>query len=425
MQKFTDALVNFSAKMANNRVLQTIQQAFMMMMPITMIGSFASLFKGLSFGGYQNFLQSTGLYGVLGAIYQFSIGLLALYVVFLVGYVFAQKFDVKGSGISIGLTALMCFLIVTPYTEAPSAVEPASIPTTYLGASGMFAALIIAFITGFVFKFCADKHIEIKMPDSVPPMIAKQFSAIIPALFATILFAIVRILFALTPVGNMQTAIYTVVSAPLMGLGANYFGLWILFMVLYGMWFFGIHGGMTCGPIMMLLFTQLQMENLAAYQAGQALPHLMSGTVVSFGAGSLPLVIAILLTCKSSSSKTITKIGALPSLFGVDEPMYFGIPMILNPIFFVPWVILVPSVAVWGTCLLQNLGLLGAATGASAGGFVPFFVTNMVSFGISGVIWGCVFMVVEVLIYIPFARAYDKQMLKQEAETLNKEGEAE
>ncbi len=425
MQKFRDALVNFSAKMANNRVLQTIQQAFMMMMPVTMIGSFASLFKGLSFGGYQNFLQSTGLYGVLGAIYQFSIGLLALYVVFLVGYVFAQKFDVKGSGISIGLTALMCFLIVTPYTEAPNTVEPASIPTTYLGASGMFAALIIAFITGFVFKFCADKHIEIKMPDSVPPMIAKQFSAIIPALFATILFAVVRMLFALTPVGNMQTAIYTVVSAPLMGLGANYFGLWILFMVLYGMWFFGIHGGMTCGPIMMLLFTQLQMENLAAYQAGQALPHLMTGTVVSFGAGSLPLVIAILLTCKSSSSKTITKIGALPSLFGVDEPMYFGIPMILNPVFFLPWVILVPSVAVWGTCLLQNLGLLGAATGASAGGFVPFFVTNMVSFGISGVIWGCVFMVVEVLIYIPFARAYDKQMLKQEAETLNKEGEAE
>ena len=425
MQKFTDALVNFSAKMANNRVLQTIQQAFMMMMPVTMIGSFASLFKGLSFGGYQNFLQSTGLYGVLGAIYQFSIGLLALYVVFLVGYVFAQKFDVKGSGISIGLTALMCFLIVTPYTEAPNTVEPASIPTTYLGASGMFAALIIAFITGFVFKFCADKHIEIKMPDSVPPMIAKQFSAIIPALFATILFAVVRMLFALTPVGNMQTAIYTVVSAPLMGLGANYFGLWILSMVLYGMWFFGIHGGMTCGPIMMLLVTQLQMENLAAYQAGQALPHLMTGTVVSFGAGSLPLVIAILLTCKSSSSKTITKIGALPSLFGVDEPMYFGIPMILNPVFFLPWVILVPSVAVWGTCLLQNLGLLGAATGASAGGFVPFFVTNMVSFGISGVIWGCVFMVVEVLIYIPFARAYDKQMLKQEAETLNKEGEAE
>ena len=423
MQKFTDALVNFSSKMANNRVLQTIQQAFMMMLPITMIGSFASLFKGLNFGGYQNFLQSTGLYGVLGAIYQFSVGLLALYVVFLVGYVFAQKFDVKGAGISIGLTALMCFLIVTPYTEAPSAYEAASIPTSYLGASGMFTALLIAFITGFIFKFCADKHIEIKMPDSVPPMIAKQFSAIIPALFATIIFAIIKMVFALTPIGNVQAAVYSLVSAPLQGLGANYFGLWIIYIVLYGMWFFGIHGGMTCGPIMMLLFTQLQMENLAAYQAGAELPHMMTGTVVFFGSGSLPLVIAILLTCKSSANKTITKIGALPSLFGVDEPMYFGLPMILNPIFFVPWVLLVPTFTVWETCLLQNLGLIGAATGASAGSFVPFFVTNMVSFGISGVIWGCVFMVVDVLIYLPFVKAYDKQMLKQEQETLQEKGE--
>lgn len=131
----------------------------------------------------------------------------------------------------------------------------------------------------------------------------------------------------------------------------------------------------------------------------------------------------MLLTCKSSANKTITKIGALPSLFGVDEPMYFGLPMILNPIFFVPWVLLVPTVTVWGTCLLQNLGFIGAATGASAGGFVPFFVTNMVSFGISGVIWGCVFMVVDVLIYLPFVKAYDKQMLKQEQETLQKKGE--
>ena len=132
----------------------------------------------------------------------------------------------------------------------------------------------------------------------------------------------------------------------------------------------------------------------------------------------------MLLTAKSTANKTITKIGALPSFFGVDEPMYFGLPMILNPIFFVPWVLIVPTIAVWGTCLLQNLGLLGAATGASAGSFVPFFVTNMVSFGVPGVIWGCVFMVIEVLIYLPFAKAYDMQMQKQEEETL-KEKEAE
>lgn len=418
MQKFTDTLVNISTKMANNRVLQTIQQAFMMMLPITMVGSFASLFKGIDIGGYQAFLQSTGLYSVLGAVYQFSVGFYAIYVVFLVGYVFASRFDVEGSGINIGLTALLCFMIVTPYTEAASAYDAASIPTSYLGASGMFTAMIVAFATGFVFKFCKEKHIEIKMPDSVPPMIAKQLSAILPSLFAVILFGIIRILFSMTSIGNMQAAVYTLVSTPLQSLGANWFGLWIIYIVLYAMWFFGIHGGMTVGPIITILFTQLQMENLAAYQAGQDLPHMMTGSVLSFSSGSLPLVVAMLIAAKASANKTITRLGALPALFGVDEPMYFGLPMILNPIFFIPWVIVVPSIAVWGTALLQSLGLIGAATGASAGSFVPFFVTNLVSFGIKGVIWGCVLFVIDVIVYLPFVKAYDKQMLEQEQKTL-------
>lgn len=418
MQKFTDTLVNISTKMANNRVLQTIQQAFMMMLPITMVGSFASLFKGIDIGGYQSFLQSSGLYSVLGAVYQFSIGLLAVYVVFLVGYVFASKFNVEGFGINIGLTTMLCFFIITPYTEAASAYDAASIPTSYLGASGMFAALIVAFIVGFVFKFCIDKKIEIKMPDSVPPMIAKQLSAIFPSLFSVIIFGIIRIVFSMTSIGSMQAAIYTLVSAPLQSLGANWFGLWIIYIVLYGMWFFGIHGGMTVGPIITILFTQLQMENLAAYQAGQELPHMMTGNVLSFSSGSLPLVVALLIVSKSSANKAITKLGSLPALFGVDEPMYFGLPMILNPIFFVPWVIVVPTIAVGGTALLQSLGLLGAATGASAGSFVPFFVTNLVSYGWKGVVWGCVLFAIDVVVYLPFAKAYDKQMLEQEQKTL-------
>lgn len=416
MKKFTDMLVNISAQFANNRILQTIQQAFMMMLPITMVGSFASLFKGINIGGYQSFLQTTGIYSVLGAIYQFSVGLLAIYVVFLVGYSFSKKFNVEGAGINIGLTALMCFLIITPYSEAADAYSSASLDTTYLGASGMFSALIIAFATGFIFKVCRDRNIAIHLPDSVPPMIAMQFSALLPSIFTTIVFSIIRITFTFTPVGNMQAAIYTLVSAPLQGLGANIIGLWVIYLVLYMMWFFGIHGGMTVMPIMTLLFTQLQMENLAAYQAGTELPHMVSGALITYGSGSLPLVIAALLFSKSKANRSITELGALPSFFGVDEPMYFGLPMILNPIFFIPWVILTPTISVWGTYLLQNLGLLGAATGASAGSFVPFFVTNLVSYGTSGLIWGFVMMVIDVMIYIPFIKAYDTQLLKQENE---------
>lgn len=417
MQKFLDKLVDISAKLAQSRILQTIQRAFMKLMPITMIGGFASLFKGIDFGGYQTWLQATPLYGILGTVYQFTVGLLGLYVAFLVAYSYAEVFGLKKSGgVEVGLVSLMCFLVVTPYTPAETAYGAATLSTQWLGSTGMFTAIIIAFLTGIIFKLCEKYNLGIKLPDSVPPMIAMQFNALIPGIFAVVIFGAITVAFSFTAIGSLQQAVYAVVSAPLNALGANIFGVYVLTLVCYLMWFFGIHGGMTIMPVMMLLFTPIQMANLAAYQAGEALPNMVTGTYLSFSSGSLPLLIAAIIVCKSSTNKSLTKLAILPSLFGVDEPAYFGFPMILNPIFFVPWVIIAPTVAVWGTYLLQNLGLLGYATGASAGSFVPFFVSNLVSYGIKGLIWGFVFFAIDVLAYIPFVKAYDKQMLAKEHE---------
>ena len=416
MQKFLDVLINISAKLAQSKILQTIQRAFMRLMPITMIGGFASLFKGFEFAGYQAWLQSTPLYGILGTVYQFTVGLLGLYVAFLVANAYADVFNLKKSrGVEVGLVSLMCFMIVTPYTPAESLYGSATLSTSWLGSSGMFTAIIISFMTGMIFSFCEKHNLGIRLPDSVPPMIAMQFNALIPGLFSVILFGAITVAFSFTSIGSLQQAIYSVVSMPLNALGANIFGVYILTTVCYMMWFFGIHGGMTIMPVMMLLFMPLQMENLAAYQAGSPLPHMVIGANLSYGSGSLPLLVAALIFCKSTTNRSLTKLALLPSFFGVDEPAYFGFPMILNPVFFVPWVIINPFISVWGTYLLQNLGLLGYATGASAGSFVPFFVTNMVSFGISGVIWGFVFFAIETICYVPFIKAYDRQMLAKEA----------
>lgn len=414
MERFINKLVEISAVIANNKILQTIQRAFMRMLPITMIGGFASLLKGIDIGGYQGFLISTGLYSGLGAIYQFTVGILAIYVVFLVGYSFADMYDMKSAGMSIGLTALLCFLAVTPYTEAADAFSSAALSTEWLGASGMFTALIMAFLVGGIYKFCEVKKIRIKMPDSVPPMIAVQFTSLIPAAICAVFAIAIKMGFAMTSLGSVHQLIYTIVSAPLQAVGANIFGVWVICVVLYAMWFFGIHGGMTVMPIMMLLFTQAQMENLAAYQAGAALPNMVTGGYLSYGSGSFPLVVACLLCCKSEANKSISRLGALPSFMGVDEPMYFGMPMILNPIFFIPWVIITPTLSVFGTYFLQLLGWLPYATGASAGSFVPFFVTNLVSYGISGLFWGTLLFIVDVIVYIPFIKAYDKQKLAEE-----------
>ena len=418
MEKFLDKLIAISSKFAQNKVLNVIQSSFMLLMPVTMLGGFAALFNGLGIDAYQAFITSTGIKSILSVIYQWTIGMFGVYVSFLVGLQFARTFKCAKSDMAVGLISLVSFLIVTPYIIPEEPYAASSLPTTWLGSSGMFTAIIIAFVVGGIFMFCEKNNIVIKLPEQVPPMVSAQFTSLLPGAIALILFAIVGKIFAGTELGSFHQLIYTIVSTPLKALGSNVFGYWVLMIFLYGLWFCGIHGGMTAGPIIMMLFMQLQMENMTAYQAGQALPHMFIGDALSFGTGSIPMLVAALIFCKSESNKSITRLSFLPALFGVDEPAYFGMPMILNPIFFIPWVILAPTVSVWGTHILKLIGLLGYANGTAGSNAanLPFFVGNMMNYGVGGLIWGCVLFVVIVLCYVPFVKAYDKQMLDKEQE---------
>jgi PTS system cellobiose-specific IIC component len=130
------------------------------------------------------------------------------------------------------------------------------------------------------------------------------------------------------------------------------------------------------------------------------------------------MIIAALIFCKAESNKSITRLGFLPALFGVDEPAYFGMPMILNPLFFIPWVILSPTISIFFTHILKMLHLLAYSNGTGGNASnLPFFVGNLMSYGISGLIWGLVQFALLVLCYVPFVKAYDKQMLEKEKET--------
>lgn len=420
MEKFLDKLIVISSKFAQNSVLNIIQGAFMMLMPITMIGGFIALFNGIGIDAYQAFITSAGIKNVLNIIYQWTIGMFGVYVSFLVALQFARVHKCSKSDIGVGFVSMVCFLIVTPYVLPEDPYGAASLPVSWLGASGMFTGIIIAFVVGYIFKLCQKYNIVIKLPEQVPPMVSAQFSSIIPGAISMILFGILNAVFAGTSLGSFHQLIYSIVSTPLHALGSNVFGYWVLMIVLYGLWFCGIHGGMTCGPIIMMLFMQLQMENMTAYQAGQPLPHMFIGDSLSFGTGSIPMIIAALIFCKSESGKSISRLGFLPALFGVDEPVYFGMPMILNPIFFIPWVLIAPTVSVFGTYLLKLVGLLGYSngTGGQNASNLPFFVGNTMNYGISGLIWGCVLFAIIVLAYVPFVKAYDRQMLAQEAESV-------
>ena len=278
----------------------------------------------------------------------------------------------------------------------------------------MFLAIVVGFLVGIIFKFCIDKDIRIKLPEAVPQEVSNQFSALIPGVITITFFAIVDFLFGLTPFGNVQDAVYALVRIPLGFVGKSVVGYYFIIMFMYLLWFFGIHGGMTVGPIIMMIFMPLQLENLAAYQAGQALPHAFVGTHISVGTGSLALLVAGLIVCKSKSNRSIIKLALIPAFFGVDEPAYFGLPMILNPIFFIPWVIVVPALQVFGTYFLQLLKLVPYCKGAQIFGSTPFFLINLMTYQWQGCIAGLVFFVLAVCVYLPFMKIYDKQCLEKE-----------
>ena len=418
MDQLIEKLTAVSGKIANNWVIHIIMNAFMMLLPITMLGSFAALFKGIGVESYQAFINSNGIATVLNTIYQWTTGMIGVYLAFLVAYAFAQQTKCSKSDMAVGLVSLASFLIVTPYTITPTDFGVAtSLPTDWLGSSGMFTAIIISFIVGGIYLACQKGHVEIKLPESVPPFISAQFSSLIPGAIALVLFGIVSAVFAGTSFGTLHQLIYSFVSAPLHAVTGNVFGGWILMVVLYGLWFLGIHGGMTVGPIIMMLFMQVQMENMAAFQAGQALPHMYVGDALSYGTGSIPMLVAALLFMKSEQGKAVSRMAVLPAFFGVDEPAYFGMPMILNPLFFIPWVIGAPTISVFGTHLLKIIGLLpfSNGTGGQSAANLPFFMGNLMNYGTPGLIWGCVLFAIIVLMYIPFVKAYDKQLLENEA----------
>lgn len=414
MQGIIDKMAEWSDRLSQTFFLRTIMGGFIVILPLTMIGSIAALINAITIAPIQGFLASTGINSVLTAVNQYTTGSIAIYLAYSMANSAATTLDHKKSAVAAGVASLASFLVITPYE--PGQFGGGTISMDWFGAQGMFSAIVCGLITGLVFHLCIEHNVTIRLPKQVPPMVANQFTAIIPALFAVAIFAILRYVMGLTPFGSFHSLVYTIIGMPLNGLGSSIFGLWVMMLATALLWFCGIHGGMIVMNLMTLVFTPLQLENLTAYTNGAPLPNMLDGQILSVGTGSLVFLVVMLIVGKSRTARSVSELAIIPSFFGIDEPAYFGLPMIMNPIFFIPWVIIAPTLTVFGSYFLTITGLLPIANGASIGYNLPFFINNFIVFGWQGVLWGFVLFAINVLICLPFIRAYDKQMLKREAE---------
>lgn len=418
MDKIGDAIAPIATKMTANRYLSAIKEGFFGSTPILIAGSIFLLFTSLPFTGYAEFMANIfgeGWMDFFYLPYQASFNLMSIYVVVGMARSLASyyKVDVK---LAIALSFVGIF-VLTPLIYTAENVK--GLPLDNFAAKGLFVCMIATAISVEIYRFCVQKGITIKMPDSVPQNVSNAFAAVIPAFAIILLFDVLRTLFAMTDFGSAQTFIFTILQQPLQSLGGSLPATVIALLIESVIWCFGIHGSSIVSSVMNPIWYALSADNLAAVEAGIAMPHIVNYQFISFfvkigGVGAtLSLTLLCLFKARSNQYKALGKLSIGSSLFNINEPVIFGFPIVLNPMMMIPFVLanitvgIVTYVAIWS-------GLVPYINGVNLPYTIPVIISGFMLCGWRGALLQIALLGITGLIYYPFFKAQDKQAYEEE-----------
>ena len=422
-----EKLVPVAAWIAENKYVNGIRRAFIMMMPLLMIGSLFLMITAFPLPAYQR-----GMASLLGENWKdiFDIpvsatfNLIALFVAFLVAQQLAKQFELDS--IAVGLLSLASFLILTPQGNTSEFGQV--ITFTWLGSKGMFVAMVIGVVTVKIFHFFVKRDILVKMPDGVPPEVIKSFEALIPGTVILATALLLRVGMEHTSYGTIHDFVYKMLALPLRALGTSYIGSILTVFAISILWSVGINSGSMVNGFVRPFWLENQAENIAALQAGQPLPHVITEQFFDMiwmgGAGvTLSLLLAIVIFAKSKHIKSVGAIGIVPGIFNINEPVLFGLPIILNPIMLIPFNI-VPIVMVTTQYIAMNIGLVSKPLGVAFPWPTPAVISGFITVGdFSGALIQIANLIIGAMIYLPFLRIIDKASKKEEDEMERLEAE--
>lgn len=389
MSNISEKFMEISGKIGSQRHLIAIRDSFISMMPITMAGTVAVLLNVFlrdipTNMGWTSFVEAMQpIININGYVYFGTIGIMALVFAFTFGYNLSLMYKVNP--LAGGLISFASFISTIPQsitistalngadksllsaleglglkivtTNGAAALETSewgAIALKYGGATGLFTAMLIGFLATWVYASLVKRNVAIKLPDSVPPAVNKAFAAIIPGTAAVYASSIIAYLaFALTG-QSLGDLVSTYIQLPLLGLSQGLGSVVLLTFLVQLFWFFGLHGHNVLAPIMDGIYGVALNENAAAYTATQSaanLPWLWTrGSFDAYaqmgGSGvTLALIIAIFIFSKREEHKMVAKLSAPMGVFNINEPIIFGVPMVLNPLFVIPWLIVPPICA--------------------------------------------------------------------------------
>ncbi|WP_067839628.1 PTS cellobiose transporter subunit IIC [Amphibacillus sediminis] len=423
MNKFMDTLENVlmpvADKLNNNRYLTALRNGFMVALPLIIFGSIFVVIANLPFiedwigeDAYSLF-QDT-----LGPASAATLSIMGLFVIIGIGYKMVEQRG--GESIYGGVVAIGAFLVLTPQiVEETTGV----IPTSVLGAQGMFLGIFTAFISAELYQFFTSKNLTIKMPAGVPDAVSRSFSALIPITFTLTIFLVIRIIFSYTPYDTVQNFIYTVIQEPLTVLGSGLPATIVAVLLIQIFWFFGLHGQIIINSVLDPIWFSLNDQNLAAYQAGEeVLPNIVTKQfidtfIVGIGGSGMTLavLIAIFVVAKSRQSRELGKLGIGSGIFNVNEPVIFGLPIIMNPLVIIPW-LLAPVVVAIVTYFCMYIGFVPRPSGVIVYWTTPALISGYLATGnnIMGSVMQLINMAIVFTIWVPFIKIMDNQYYKNE-----------
>lgn len=429
-------------KFVNTRAIKALKDGMVLSLPFIMVGSVFLLLASFPIPAVANWMNQMGLTPYWNQAYNASFGIVAVFAVVGIAYTWAKKEHVEG--LPAGMTAFVGFLIImnstTPVKDGAKTIISAAkapnlligfIDRTWLGGQGMIAAIIVGLITGWIYTWFVKKKITIKLPDQVPPAVANSFVALIPSAVLTVWWLLVYIFFDKVAHTTLTQWIYTTIQTPLQGVTDSFGGILLLTLLVPFFWFFGVHGSTLVGGIAGPILGANALENAAIFKklgyvdAAHGGHIVVQGLFDQFstvtGAGmTIGLVVFMTFMAKSTQLKSIGKLALVPGIFNINEPVLFGLPIVMNPMLAIPFFIM-PSLSAGSTYLLIKTGILPYLNGVQVPWTTPPVVSGFLIGGWKVAIWQAIILVVSFFVYLPFVRSYDKMLYEKEQAKVTEE----
>ena len=425
-------LMPIAVKMGQMKLLIAIRDGIAISMPLIIIGSVFMIANSFPIPAWTTWLANTAIKGVtISAIFakivNGSFGLIGLISAFGIAASYAEQY--KTDGKSAGVIAVASFFVVTPSIMSGDKVPLEGMPYGFLGSQGLFVAILLGLLTGWIFQWFINHDIQIKLPESVPPAVAKSFSALIPGALIITIFGAIYAFLTWTGLGNIHEILMHVLSKPLGLLGDTLGGTLVAIMLNSLFWFVGIHGGNVINPIISPIWLMNTDANRVLFQAGNldlahhghiiAQPFIDNFVYMGGGGATIGLVfcigILIMMHKASKQSQIMGPLTITPGIFNINEPTMFGLPVVLNTTLIIPFII-APMVNAITTYIAMSTGFVPLCTGAVVPWTMPPIISGFLATNSwTGSLIQAINIVLDVLIYMPFMITMNKQQRIQES----------